>query len=63
MTIDKPVRVGSLFLAMYACFVLGLYAASTFKYNEPVELYRWIITITVGLFFLVNFFVGFRGEK
>ena len=51
---------GSLFLAMINCFIIGLYASSTFKYNEPIDGYKWIITIVFGIFFLVNFLIEFK---
>ena len=54
---------GSLFMAMLACFVLGLYSASTFKYGQFIEPHRWVITSIIGLFFLVNFLVEHRGAK
>lgn len=51
---------GSLFLAMLSCFILGLYASSTFKYNEPIEPHRWMMTSLFGLMFLLNFLIEFK---
>ena len=51
---------GSLFLAMLSCFNIGLYASSTFKYNEPIDGHRWVITIMFGILFLVNFLIEFK---
>jgi hypothetical protein len=34
-------------------FTLGLYAASEFRYNTPIELHRWVITSFFFLFFLL----------
>lgn len=48
-------KFGSLFLAMLSCFTIGLYSASEFKYNNPIEIHRWIITSMFGLVFLVYF--------
>jgi hypothetical protein len=48
----------SLFFAMLSCFTLGLYAASEFKFGIPIEPYRWIMTILLGL----GFFGYFLGE-
>lgn len=42
---------GNLFLTMLSCFILGAYASSSFIYKEPIEAYRWIITIMFGIFF------------
>ncbi len=57
----KNVKIyGSLFLAMLDCFILGLYASSTFRYNEPVEPHRWMLTSLVGIFFLVYFLIEYR---
>ena len=50
---------GNLFLTMLSCFIMGLYSASQFKYNEPVELYRWIITTAFGAMFLCLFFKNY----
>ena len=46
---------GSLFLAMLGCFTIGLYASSTFMYNEPIALYRWLITSFFNVMFLMSF--------
>ena len=51
---------GCLFLAMLDCFNLGLYAASTFKYNEPVELHKWITTSLFGIGFLAYFLTEYK---
>ncbi len=50
---------GSLFLAMLDCFILGLYSASQFKYNEPIEPHRWIMTTIFGVMFLCLFFKNY----
>jgi hypothetical protein len=51
---------GSLFLAMLSCFNIGLYASSTFRYNEPIELHRWIMSSLFGIMFLVYFLNEFK---
>lgn len=53
---------GSLFLAMSSCFTLGAYVCSTIKYNQPIELSRWIYTITFGLIFFINFLHEFKQQ-
>ena len=50
----------SLFLSMLDCFILGLYASATFRYNEPIEPYRWVITSMFGLMFLLYFLDNYR---
>ena len=58
----KLITFGYLFLAMVSCFTIGIYATSTFKYNEPVELQRWILTSLFGLMFLMLFLIEYRNE-
>ncbi len=53
---------GSLFLAMVSCFTIGLYSASEFKYNNPIEMYRWIMTSMSGLVFLGYFLKQFKNK-
>jgi hypothetical protein len=57
---EKLKIFGYLFMAMLSCFTIGLYASSTVKYNEPVELHRWVITAFFGLMFLVLFLQDYR---
>jgi hypothetical protein len=57
---QKLKTYGSLFMAMFSCFNLGLYASSTFRYHESIEPHRWIITSMFGLMFLGLFFVEYR---
>ena len=51
---------GSLFLAMLSCWTLGTYSSSTFKYDEPVDPHKWIMTSLFGLMFLVFFLDDYR---
>ena len=51
---------GSLFLAMLSCFNIGLYASSTFRYNEPVDIHRWIMSVLFGLMFMTYFLTEFK---
>lgn len=53
---------GSLFLAMVSCFTIGLYAASEFKYNNPIEIHRWVMTSLFGLAFLGYFLKQFKNK-
>jgi hypothetical protein len=57
---EKIKTFGSLFLAMVNCFTIGLYAASEFKYNNPIEIHRWIMTSIFGLAFLGYFLKQFK---
>ena len=41
-----------------AAFDLGLYVATQFKFHQPIELHRWVIT---SLFFVVM--VYFSNKK
>jgi hypothetical protein len=40
-----------LFLSHAAGFTLGMFAASQFKFGEPIEVYRWVIAIVLFVFF------------
>ncbi len=51
---------GSLFMAMLSVFTVGGYTTSTIKFNEPVELYRWILTGLFGLMFLLKFLIEYE---
>jgi hypothetical protein len=33
-----------LFASMLSFFVIGLYAASEFKFDKPIELHRWVLS-------------------
>jgi len=57
---EKIKTFGSLFLAMVNCFTIGLYAASEFKYNNTIEIHRWIMTSIFGLAFLGYFLKQFK---
>jgi hypothetical protein len=59
---EKFKNYGSLVLAMLGCFNIGLYASSTFRYNEPIEMHRWIMTSIFGLAFLVYFLTEFKNK-
>lgn len=38
-------------LSYIAIFGIGAYACATFRYHQPIELYRWILTSVFGIFF------------
>ncbi len=44
-----------LFLFFISSFMLGAYTTSQFKFDTPVESYRWALTSFWGIFFLVTF--------
>jgi hypothetical protein len=44
----------SFFLSFLAIFMVGAYADSSLKFQTPVELHRWLITIFFGIFFFIN---------
>jgi hypothetical protein len=39
-------------LSYASAFTLGLYASSQFIFNQPIEIYRWVITSFCFLLFL-----------
>lgn len=39
-------------MSYLSIFTIGAYATSHFRYNEPIEIYRWIITIFFFFFWL-----------
>lgn len=39
------------FLALLSAFILGAYCTQEYKFNQPVELYRYVLTFTFGLMF------------
>ena len=57
---EKIKTYGSLFLVMVSCFTIGLYAASEFRYNEPIDLHRWIMTSIFGISFLGYFLTKYK---
>jgi len=57
---EKLKLFGCLFLALLACFTIGLYASSEFRFGVPVEPHRWIMTTLFGIFFLVVFLIDYR---
>ncbi len=61
MNILKP--YGSLLMTMICFFVLGGYASSEFRYNEHIDLYRWVITCLFTIFFLSNFLIKNNQNK
>ena len=44
-----------LFFFFLSSFMLGAYTTSQFKFDTPVEPYRWALTSFFGIFFLVAF--------
>lgn len=59
-TEKKLKTYGSLVLAMLSCFTIGLYSASTFRYNESIEIHRWVMTSILGLAFLGYFLTEYE---
>lgn len=39
-------------MSYLSVFMMGAYATSHFRYNEPIEVYRWTITIFFFFFWL-----------
>jgi CDP-diglyceride synthetase len=44
-------------LALMSAFMLGAYVTQEFKFNQPIEMYRYILTFIFGLMFYLD------GEK
>ena len=44
-------------LALMSAFMLGAYVTQEFKFDQPVEMYRYILTFLFGLMFYLD------GEK
>jgi hypothetical protein len=53
---------GSLFLFGLNCFNLGIYTASTFKYNQPIDAHRWVLSSFFGLMFLGYFLIEYKNK-
>ena len=45
-----------LFFGMFMCiFLLGIYCSEHFKYGNPIEPYRYVLTIFFTIFFTLGF--------
>ena len=42
----------NLILSYVAVFVLGLYSASEFRFEEPIGIYRWLIALMLFVVFM-----------
>ena len=51
MNQEKANRILATILSYLSVFTIGGYVCQTIKYDEPVELYRWILTSIFGIFF------------
>ncbi len=41
-------------LAFMSAFILGAYVTQEFKFNQPVEMYRYVLTFMFGLMFYLD---------
>ena len=41
-------------LALMSAFMLGAYVTQEFKFEQPVEMYRYILTFLFGLMFYLD---------
>jgi|688.fasta_scaffold719490_1 hypothetical protein len=41
-------------LALMSAFMLGAYVTQEFKFDQPVEMYRYILTFLFGLMFYLD---------
>jgi hypothetical protein len=42
------------FLSLMSAFILGTYITQQFKFNQPVEFYRYFLTFMFGLMFYIH---------
>jgi hypothetical protein len=42
------------FLSLMSAFILGAYITQQFKFNQPVEFYRYFLTFMFGLMFYIH---------
>jgi hypothetical protein len=42
------------FLSLMSAFILGSYITQQFKFNQPVEFYRYFLTFMFGLMFYIH---------
>jgi len=42
------------FLSLMSAFILGAYVTQQFKFNQPVEFYRYFLTFMFGLMFYIH---------
>jgi hypothetical protein len=42
------------FLSLMSAFILGAYVTQQFKFNQPVEFYRYFLTSMFGLMFYIH---------
>jgi CDP-diglyceride synthetase len=47
-------RWTSKILALMSAFMLGAYVTQEFKFNQPVEIYRYILTFLFGVMFYLD---------
>ena len=41
-------------LSIVSAFMLGAYVTQEYKFNQPVELYRYLLTFIFGLMFYIH---------
>ena len=44
----------SRFLSLMSAFILGTYITQQFKFNQPVEFYKYFLTFMFGLMFYIH---------
>ena len=42
------------FLSLMSAFILGAYVTQQFKFNQPVEFYRYFLTSMFGFMFYIH---------
>lgn len=51
---DKFPKWLSKMLSLMSAFMLGAYVTQELKFNQPVELYRYVLTFFFGLMFFIH---------
>jgi len=51
---DKFPKTISKVLSILSAFMLGAYVTQEYKFNQPVEFYRYFLTFIFGLMFYIN---------
>lgn len=52
-----------IFCVLLSFFMLGSYTAATFKYDDPVEPYRFIMAGIIGILCLQSFLSNYRKNE
>jgi hypothetical protein len=51
---DKFPKTISKVVSIFAAFMLGAYVTQEYKFNQPIEFYRYLLTFFFGIMFYVH---------